>query len=273
MPYGRTFRRFTFTQPAPKQRIHHNEIQHKHNSQQHQQQHQQPAHAHAPPPHPPEQTNTERVRWRITNDMDWSVFRSACSDAIQEWIHKYELWGSNNTPHTLTQTQIDACWSEWLEIITLTAEICIGTSNPPPNSKEWWHFAPDIQTLHKTYRKARNDMRAARRRGRVVPVNDVLDILDKDISKPRGAFRTAVNDAKKNYWNGVASAIDETDINGKHKPYWARLKRAMPKHKQTHDFHAFTDDHAHHHSHHNMRLNNIAAHLAHISSILTCTNT
>ena len=173
--------------------------------------------------------------------------------------------GSNNTPHALTQTQIDECWKEWLGIIIHAANTCIGTSNPPPNSKEWWHFAPDIQTLHETHRKARNDMRAARRRGRVVPENDVLESTRKTYLKAKGALRSAINKGQQGYWDELTAAIDETTPNNRHKPYWARLKRVMPSTLKPmtscvdrNGAPPLTPQHA---------LNNLAEHLAHISSL------
>ena len=75
------FRRFTFTQPPPKQRSprSHNTTQQKQKQQQYAA---HPAHAHASSPHPPEHSSSEWVRWRI-NNVDWKLFESVIFPSIQ----------------------------------------------------------------------------------------------------------------------------------------------------------------------------------------------
>lgn len=70
-------------------------------------------------------------------------------------------------------------------------------------------------------------MRAARRRGRVVPDSVVLASTRETYLKARGAFLSAVNKGKQTYWDEITAAIDETTPHNRHKPNWARLKRVM----------------------------------------------
>jgi len=172
--------------------------------------------------------NAGRTRWNIANVSDWSVFQEYLRPKLEEWIQRYELWSCDETPRTLTQEHINKCWKEWLDVIIDAANTKIGTVRVPPNSKEWWQHIPNIHSLHETYRKARRDIRAARRRGRVPPSPLLLAQTRSRYLKARGAFLTAVNKGKKEYWDGVVAAIDEQTQNNKHKPFWARVKRVMP---------------------------------------------
>ena len=108
-------------------------------------------------------------------------------------------------------------------------------------------------------------MRAARRRGRVVPENDVLESTRKTYLKAKGALRSAINKGQQGYWDELTAAIDETTPNNRHKPYWARLKRVMPSTLKPmtscvdrNGAPPLTPQHA---------LNNLAEHLAHVSSL------
>lgn len=260
MPYGRTFRHFTFIQPPPKQR--------RSRANKQTQQRQQPhvyAHAHVPPHRSDASSKSNRVRWKITNDMDWRLFESHVSPQLKQWTDKYDEWSGNNTPTTLTQKQIDTCWHEWLDIITNTAKTCIGTVTTPPNSKEWWQFIPNIHTLHETYRKARRDSRAARRRGRVPPPSHVLASTRERYLRARGAFLKAIQKGKQKYDDEMVSAIDHHTPNNKHKPYWARLKRVMPRSHKAQA--SFPDRDGAPPQSPQQSLNNLAEHLARVSSL------
>ena len=264
MPYGRGFHHFTFTPPPPKPRAPRTR------SQAHQQQHassqsqaSEPAHAHGPgPPRPP---NAKRARWNITNTTDWRVLQAYLKPKLQEWIDLYQSWSGNNTPHTLTQAQINACWQSWLDVILDAADNTIGAVQVPPNSKEWWQHIPNMQTLHDTYRKARRVCRAVRRRGRVSPSPVALAQTRAAYLKAKGAFLTAVQKGKRAYWDGMVAAIDQQTSNNKHKPFWARLKRVMPSTQKaaasfpdSQGAPPLTPQHA---------IDNMASHLAQVSSL------
>lgn len=197
--------------------------------------------------------------------MDWKLFQTHISPALETWMETYDEWAGNNTPSTLTQTQIDTCWQSMLDIITESARACVGTSTTRKNSKEWWMFAPHIHTLHEAYRKARRNRRAARRRGRVPPPIPVLVATQEAYRKAKGALFSAINKGKQTYGDALVSAIDQTTHKNKHKPYWACLKRVMPSTRTP--FASFPDATGAPPASLQHAIDNLAAHLAHISSL------
>jgi exonuclease III len=216
------------------------------------------------PSHP---SPPERVRWKITNDVDWKPFQTRIKPPLEQWIQKYESWAGNNTPDTLTQTQIDTCWQEWLDIVIDAADTTLGKINTPPNSKQWWRYAQDIHSLHETYRKARRDLRAARRVRRVALPASVLADTKSRYLKAKGAFLRAVHQGKKQYWDGLAAAIDDHTPNNKHKPFWKQVKRLMPKMDKPGQTASFPDAQGNPPLTPQHSLDNMAAHLANISSL------
>lgn len=182
---------------------------------------QQAAQQHAPPP------QTERVRWNTTNDADtWIPFQTHLAESLTEWTGKYQDWGNNNTPSTISQTQMNDCWQHLLDIIMTAARECVGIINVRPDSKEWWALAPNIMCLHETYRVARRRRRAVNKAGRVVSIATRVAVQAAYV-KAKGEFNKAVREARQMYWQQLAEACDETTPHNKHKLLWSRSKRLM----------------------------------------------
>ena len=169
--------------------------------------------------------------------------------------------------HTLTQAQIDVCWQDWLDSITTAAEATIGKVQTPPNSKQWWCYAPNIHTLHETYRKARRNMQAARRARPVALPLSVLAETKSKYLKAKADFLTAAKQGKKQYWDGLAAATDTHTPNNKHKPFWKQAKRLMPKGARGAQATSIPDTHGNPPLSPQHSLNNMATHLAKISSL------
>lgn len=265
MPYGKPFRKGQFRPPPPKQK---QPRAHRHNNNMPQPQSEPPLEpqAHTPPHHPPN-SSAERVRWKITKDVEWKCLETRIRPPMEQWIEKYNEWAGNNTPLTLTQTQIDACWQEWLDIVIDAADTTLGKVQTPPNSKQWWCHVPNIHSLHEAYRKARRDLRAARRVRCVSLPQSVIAETKSKYLKAKGAFLKAVREGKKSYWDGLAAAIDDHTSNNKHKPFWKQVKRLMPKTDKPAQAASFPDALGNPPLTPQHSLDNMASHLANISSL------
>jgi hypothetical protein len=243
MPYGSSFRLPNNTHPPRRQTS---------PPQQQQQQH--------APPYP-----TERVRWNTTNDIpSWIPFQTHLTEALKEWTGRYNEWGNNNTPTSITQTQMDECWQQLLDIIMTAARECVGMITVRPDSKEWWALAPDIMHIHESYRVARRRRRAMNKCGRIVSIVTRVAV-QAAYAKAKGEFNKAVREAQRLYWQELAEACDETTPHNKHKLLWSRSKRLMHTARvpaasfcDANGAPPLTPQHA---------INNMASHLASVSTL------
>ena len=174
----------------------------------------------------------------------------------------------NITPH-MTQETIDACWKEMHDIINNTAHSTLGTTTTQQDSKEWWSRIPNIDALHEAFRRARRRKRAVRsrvgRRRAVPPSMLMLVSTQAAYSKAKQAFLEAVKKARSECWYELAAACDNTTEHNKHKLLWARLKRTMPSSRVPAA--AFPDKQGAPPHTPEQALNNMAAHLADVSSL------
>ena len=165
----------------------------------------------------------------------------------------------------MTQAQIDACWKELHDSINNTALSTLGTTTTQQNSKEWWSRVPNIDALHEAFRRTRRRIRTVRRT-RAVPVSiAVLVSTQAAYSKAKNDFLTAVRQARSECWYELAAACDNTTEQNKHKLLWSRLKRTMPSSRVPAA--AFPDDKGAPPHTPEQALNNMAAHLANVSSL------
>ena len=215
--------------------------------------------AHAPP------APTERERWKVTNELvDWQLFQDYIKEAVQDWNGKYSEWAGNNTPNTLTQTQIDNCWNELLHVITSSARACVGVTHVRPNSKEWWSYAPNILSLHESYRLARRRRRSMNKAGGVVSLISRVATQAAYI-KAKSDFKKAVREAKAAQWLALAGSCDTTTPDNRHKLLWSASKRLMSSARIPAA--SFCDEHGAPPTSPQQAINNMAAHLACIVSV------
>ena len=150
-------------------------------------------------------------------------------------------------------------------MIISTAQTTIGTVTSTPDSKEWWSRVPNIHALHAAYRHARRRRRAVRLRSRSPPSISVLVSTQAAYVKAKAEFLKAVKTARSECWYELAASCDNTTEQNKHKLMWSRVKRTMPSTRVPPGaFPNSAGEPPHTPTH---ALNNMAAHLASVSSL------
>ena len=210
-----------------------------------------------------------RVKWCVTDDaVDWKAYQAHIQETLPTWTNKYSTWGSSNTPTTITQSQIDECWSDLLNLIVSSAQSCVGIVHVKPTSNGWWTEAPNLSSLHKTYRVARRKIRALKKlmvkSGRSIPTS-IQNATQASYVQARSAFNAAVKEAQDKYWKKTKASFDTVGPNGKHKLVWSLVKRFTAPARSPSA--SVCDSAGQPPTSPQQAINNMAAHLARISSL------
>lgn len=209
---------------------------------------------------------TERVRWNVSNashPADWSAYEAQVKQELIPWMKKYTVCAEQHTPH-ITREQLNVCWNELLGVMVRSADKRVGIARVRDGSKQWWSYAPNIHALHRAYRSARHLVRQNRKRGSTVP----LDVRVRDkaaYSKAKGEFNKVVRKARRECWNSLVASVDGVTADRKHKLMWSKSKRLMKTGK--HAKGSFCDEHGMPPETETQSLDNMAVHLANVSSL------
>ena len=168
-----------------------------------------------------------------------------------------------NRPDTITQDEIDGCWKQLHDIIISTAQTCIGTVKTSAKSKYWWAHAPDVHALHQIYTRRRRLMRKLKHNSNTT--SQQLEEVRKQYLEARADFLTSVQQGKNKEWNEVAAACDNVNERKRHDIVWKKYKRTKPSTRVPAA--SFPDANGAPPRTHTEALNNMAAHIAKISSI------
>ena len=166
-------------------------------------------------------------------------------------------------PQTLTQDDIDGCWKQLHDIITSAALTCVGTVKTTAKSKYWWANAPNVKALHKIYSRRCRLMRKLKRNVNTSPQQQQQ--ARKDYLEARGKFLESVQIGKNKEWSELAAACDNVNARHKHEIVWKKYKRTKPSTRVPAA--SFPDANGTPPRTHTEALNNMAAHIAKISSI------
>ena len=207
----------------------------------------------------PDAPMNERVRWRT--DCDWSLYARHVAESLPDWFDQYSKWAGKDMPADLTQAHIDTCWQKLLDVMIDSARACVGTVHVDPRCQEWW--SPHLTSLHNTYRRCRRRLRRLRK-CRATPVH-VLFAAQTSYKKARTAFKSAVGKARTASWDALAAACDNVTERRRHKLLWHKYKRTVPSSRVP--FAPFADVNGAPPTSTQHKLDNMAAHLARISSL------
>ena len=219
---------------------------------------------------PSHRTNTlppaAHTRWR-TRDVSWSLYAEYLKQSLPTWTDTHTQY---NTPTStrLTQHDIDVCWAKLHDIIMESAHAC-GTSIITPQSQHWWCRDPAIPRLHAEYRSACNHFRRllGRHNHRSRPSADVLQAARINCKLAKHAFNKAAAAARRGADDDLAASIDESSASGaRPKLLHSQWKRNNPS-KRT-PLASFPDAIGDPPATPQVALNNMAAHLASVSSTL-----
>jgi hypothetical protein len=229
-----------------------------------------------PPPQPniinnddpsPEQDPIKqtRIKWCVTDEpVDWKAYQAHIKESLPSWTNKYNTWGSSNTPTTITQTQLDECWSDLLNLIVSSALSCVGIVHVRPNAIGWCSYVPNFTSLHKAYRTARNRLSAINKNGRIIPTI-LRNAIQSAYVQARSTFDAAVKEGKDKCWKKSIASCDVVGANNKHKLIWSQVKRFTSSERTPSA--SFCDNTGHPPTSPQQAINNMAAHLARISSL------
>lgn len=215
--------------------------------------------AHAQPP-------MGHRRWR-TRDVCWSLYAEHLKQSLPAWT---QLHTPHNTPTSarLSQHDVDVCWAQLHNIVTDVAHACVGTSIITPQSQHWWSRDPAIPALHAEYRSACNHFRRllGRHHHRSRVSARVLAAARLNAKRAKHSFNRAAAAARRGADDDLAASVDESSSGGKPKLLYAQWKRNNPT-KRT-PLASFPDAHGTPPLTPHAALNNMAAHLASVSSTL-----
>ena len=210
---------------------------------------------------------TERVRWNVSNSshpVDWSAYADEVKQELIPWMRKNTVWAEQHTPQQITREQLNVCWNELLSVMVRSADKHVGISKVREGSKQWWSHAPNVHALHKAYRSARHLVRKNRKRDSTVPID--VRVRDKAAySKAKGEFNKVVRKARRECWNSLIASVDGLTADHKHKLLWSKSKRLMKTGKNAKG--SFCDEHGMPPETETQSLDNMAVHLANVSSL------
>ena len=169
----------------------------------------------------------------------------------------------NDRPDTLTQDDMDGCWKQLHDIIISTAQTCLGTVKTTAKSKYWWVNAPDVRTLHQIYTRRRRLMRKLKHNTNTT--SQQLKEVRKQYQEAGADFLTSVQHGKSKEWNEIAAACDNVNDRKRHDIVWKKYKHTKPSTRVPAA--SFPDANGKPPPTHTEALNNMAAHIAKISSI------
>jgi exonuclease III len=213
------------------------------------------------------QLPTSHVRWR-TKDVCWSLYAEYLNQSLPAWTQQHAC-NNTSTSVRLTQQEVDTCWDQLHNIIIDAAHACVGSSTISPESHHWWSSDPALPALHAEYRSACDHFRRLRYRckDRAVQLRSlrVLATARLNAKQAKHAFNQAAAAAKRCADDEMVAAVDESSTTGcKPKLMWAQWKRTCPTTRIP--LASFPDIHGAPPRNPQCALNNMAAHLASVSS-------
>ena len=182
---------------------------------------------------------------------------------------------TNNTrrPTLITQEQIDTCWKGIHDTMMCAADTAIGQVTERPHSKYWWAVAPDIHAIHSTMsrkkrmiRKMERTMQRSRDAGEQHSITpQLLAGAWKEYRDAKREFNESVLKAKNSEWKGMTGATDTYTDKHKHQIMWKAFKKTKGSTRVAAA--SFADKDGHPPLDATQALNNMAAHIARISTL------
>ena len=181
---------------------------------------------------------------------------------------------NNNTNTTrITQQQLDTCWKELHDTMMSAADASIGKVTNRPQSKYWWALAPDIHAIHDKMRRKRRMIRKMKhviqhslnnqQRHNITPAQ--LAQTRKEYRDAKKEFNASILKAKNAEWKQVTAAVETVTNKNKHNIVWNKWKRTKPSTRVAAA--SFSDKDGKPPIDETQALNNMAAHIARISSL------
>ena len=192
--------------------------------------------------------------------------------------HEQDMKNNMNDNHTtrpihITQEQIDTCWKQIHDTMMSAADISFGQVTERPHSKYWWAVAPDIHAIHNTMSRKRRMIRKMTRaikhsrkggvRHNITPQQ--LAQTRKEYRDAKKTFNKSVLKAKNTEWEGMAGATDTYTDKHRHQIMWKAFKKTKGSTRVAAA--SFADKDGHPPLDGTQALNNMAAHIARISSL------
>ena len=211
----------------------------------------------------------------LNDEQKDNITREHEQQQIQQEQDMKEHRHNNNTqrPSHITQEQIDACWTGIHDIMMSAADASIGRVTEKPHSKYWWAVAPDIHAKHnnmtrKKRRKRKLDKilqhrRVAQQQHSITPAQ--LAGARKEYRGAKKEFNESVLKAKNDEWKGMAGATDTYTDKHRHQIMWKAFKKTKGSTRVAAA--SFADKDGHPPLDATQALNNMAAHIARISSL------
>lgn len=215
----------------------------------------------------------------LTKSQESDIIHAYKQLQIQEQEQKEECASHEPRPTNMSQQDIDTCWKQIHDIIINTAQTCIGQVKASPNSKYWWAIAPDIHALQdRMTRKKRMIRKLKQHVNRRNSSNRDSDNDNNNMVTPqqlkqarleylsaKRELNTQVLKAKNKEWTQVTAACDTYTEKQKHNILWHKYKRTKPTTRIAAV--SFTDGSGRPPSDATQALNNMAEHMARISSL------
>ena len=192
----------------------------------------------------------------------------------QDMKEERDMDNTNMTrPTHITQEEIDTCFKDIHDAIINAAEAGVGQVRRKPDSKYWWAVAPDIHTLQETMARKRRMIRKMKREIDVSVKNNtrhnitpqILSQTRKDYREAKRLFISNIKKAKSKEWSETAGAVDTYTHKHKHTIAWKKWKRTKPSTRVAAA--SFANKDGMPPTDATEALNNMAAHIARISSL------
>ena len=159
------------------------------------------------------------------------------------------------------------------DTIMSAAEASIGTVKSTPQSKYWWALAPNIHAMHDKMRRKRRLIRKMKRfiqtsiqrreQHNITPAQ--LAQTRKEYRETKKEFNSTILKAKNEEWKQVTAACDTHTNKNKHQIVWNKWKRTRTSTRVAAA--SFADKDGTPPLDETQALNNMAAHIARISSL------
>ena len=182
---------------------------------------------------------------------------------IQQQLTQVRQGNNTTQPHTMTQDEIDVCWKDLHDVIITSAKDCLGTVDVMSQAKSWWATSPEIHALHSTYKRKRRLLRRLKRNTNITPQQ--LKQVRQSYLDARSAFKSAVIQGKNKDWSEIAGACDSVTEMKRHKAVWNKYKRTKPSTRTPAA--SYPDAKGNPPRTATEALNNMAAHIANVSSL------
>lgn len=144
------------------------------------------------------------VRWRV-GDMDdqaWSSFEHDVSAHLVAWARSTAAAVEDG------HFDIDEAWRGLRDVMLGAARRCVGVSRPTARSKHWWGASPELQPLHRAYKRAWKAY--LRVRSQPAGSADVSPLAAHAVYRAaRAAFRRAMRRAKARSWEQLTAKIED----------------------------------------------------------------